>query len=159
MNIDNFKKINKNRHKNIAWYNPPSCQLSNINIGKYFLRIISKNSKDGNSHSKVINKNNVKISYSCTNNISKIIDNHNKELINKINWNNKVNKNMHVIVKYKMNAPLENKCNLDNTEYQSNISTKENHNIDKTYIVITSLNWKLRYYNHLQSFRNPTFRN
>ena len=30
----------------------------------------------------MINKNNVKISYSCTNNISKIINNHNKKLIN-----------------------------------------------------------------------------
>ena len=24
---------------------------------------------------------------------------------------------------------------------------------------MTSLNWKFRYYNHLKSFRNPTFRN
>ena len=36
-------------------------------------------------------KNNVKISYSCTNNISKIIGNHNKKLINKLDWNNNDN--------------------------------------------------------------------
>ena len=58
-----------------------------------------------------------------------------------------------------MNAPLENKCNLDNTVYQANISAKENDNIDKAYIGMTSLNWKFRYYNHLQSFRNPPLRN
>ena len=32
------------------------------------------------------NTNNVKISYSCTNNSYKIIDNHNKKLINKPDW-------------------------------------------------------------------------
>ena len=34
------------------------------------------------------NKNNVKISYSCGNNIPKIIVNHTKKLINKLDWNN-----------------------------------------------------------------------
>ena len=43
--------------------------------------------------------------------------------------------------------------------YQANISAKENDNIDKAYIGMTSLNWKFRYYNHLQSFRNSTLRN
>ena len=36
----------------------------------------------------MIYKNDVKISYSGTNTISKIIDNHNKKLINILNWNN-----------------------------------------------------------------------
>ena len=35
---------------------------------------------------KLINKNDVKIIYFCTNNISKIIDNH-KKLMNKLHWN------------------------------------------------------------------------
>ena len=35
--------------------------------------------------------------------------------------------------------------------YQVNISTKENDTDDKAYIGMTSLNWKFRYYNHLQS--------
>ena len=51
------------------------------------------------------------------------------------------------------------KCNLDNIIYKANISTKEIDNNDKAYIGMTSLNWKFRYYNHLQSFRNPTLKN
>ena len=83
------KNINKNRHRNIIWLNPPFCKLSNI--GKYFLGLINKHFKDDNLLRKIIDKENVKIGYSCTNNISKIIDNHNKILINKLDWNNNDN--------------------------------------------------------------------
>ena len=51
--------------------------------------------------------------------------------------------------------PPENKCNLDDIVHQANILAKENHNIDKTYIGMTNLNWKFRYYSHLQTFKNP----
>ena len=40
--------------------------------------------------------------------------------------------------------------------YQANISTKEN---DAAYIGMTRLNRKFRYYNHLQSYKNPTLKN
>ena len=58
--------------------------------------------------------------------------------------------------KIKNECPLGNKCNLDIIIYQTNISTKENDN--KTYIGMIRLNWKFRYYNHLQSFKNPTLK-
>ena len=58
------------------------CKLSNINIGKYFLGLKSKHFQDNNPLRKRIYKINIKISYSSTNNILKIIDNHNKKLIN-----------------------------------------------------------------------------
>ena len=74
----------------------------------------------------MINKNNVKISYSYTNNISKITDNHNKKLINKLNWNNNENLKHSCNCKIQNECPLENKCNLDNIVYQANISAKEN---------------------------------
>ena len=115
----------------------------------YILRPISKHFKDDNPLRKIINKNNVKNCYSRTHKISKIIDNHNKELINKLNWNKKDN------IKHTCNCnihnefPLENKCNLDSIVNQANISTKENRNIDKAYIGMSCLNWKFRYYNHL----------
>ena len=38
------KTINKNRRRNIIWFNPPFCKLSKINRGKYFLGLINKNS-------------------------------------------------------------------------------------------------------------------
>ena len=72
VNIHNkiSKNLKKNRHRNIIWFNSPFCKLSNINTGKYFLSLISKHFKDDNSLRKIINKDNVKVSYSCTSNIS-----------------------------------------------------------------------------------------
>ena len=36
---------------------------------------------------------------------------------------------------------------------------KENDTNDKAYIGMISWNWLFRYYNHLQTFKNPTLRN
>ena len=100
-----------------------------------------------------------KISYYCPNNICKIIDNHNKKLINKLDWNYKEKIKHSCNCKLQNECSLENKCNLNNILYQANISAKENDNIDKAYVGMTSLNWKFRFYNNLPLFRNQTLRN
>ena len=148
INMDNkvSRNINKNRHRNIIWFNPSFCKLSYINIGKYFLGLISKHFKDDSPLREIIYRNNIKISYFCTNNISKIIDNYNKKLINELDLNNNDNLKHSCNCKIKNECPLGNKCNLGNIVYQANVSAKENDNND-------------RYYNPLQSFRNPTLRN
>ena len=63
------KNINKNTRRDIIWFNPSFCKLSNINIGKYFRGLIDKLFKDDSPYRIMINKNIIKISYSCTNNI------------------------------------------------------------------------------------------
>ena len=108
------KNIYKNKHRNIIWFNSPFCKLSNINIGKYFLGLINKHFKDDNPFRKIINKNNVKISYFCTHNISIIIDNQNKKLINKMDRINNDNLKHSCNCKIKNECPEGNKCNLDN---------------------------------------------
>ena len=77
--LGNSNYKNLNRHKKIIWFNPPFCKLANINIGKYFLNLIDKHFQKNNILSKIFNRNTLKISYSCTNNLSKIIINHNKK--------------------------------------------------------------------------------
>ena len=110
-NIDMYNRINKNTEKNRRrniWFTPFFWKLSNINIGKYFLDLINKHFEDDNSHRKIINKNNVKISYSCTNNISKIIDNHNNKFINKLDRNNNDNLKHSYNCKIKIECPQGN---------------------------------------------------
>ena len=68
------KNFNENRQKNVIWFNTPFCKFSNINIGECFLSLISKHFNDNDPLRKIIYKNNVKMSYSCTNNISEISD-------------------------------------------------------------------------------------
>ena len=73
---------NKNRKRKIIWFNtPPFCKLANINVGKYFLKLIDKHFKQYNILHKIFNRKTLKISYSCTKNISQIINNHNNEII------------------------------------------------------------------------------
>ena len=70
---------------------PPFCKLANIDVGKYFLRLIDKHFKQDNILHKIFNWKTLKISYSCAKNISQIINSHNNELINK--FHNRVNNN------------------------------------------------------------------
>ena len=83
-------KINKNiNKKDVKILSGLTSLFANsLKIGEYFLGLINKHSKDDNPLRKIINKNKAKISYSCIKNISQIIDNHNKKLINKFDWNN-----------------------------------------------------------------------
>ena len=50
-------------------------------------------------------------------------------------------------------------CNLKNVEYQASISLKENIKDKKNHIGISSVRWKLGYYNHIHSFSHKHLRN
>ena len=77
-----------------------------------------------------------------------------------MDWNDNDNLRHSCNCKIKNECPLGNKYNLDNIVYEAIISNKENYNNNKkAYIGMTSLNWKFRYCNYLQSFRNPTLKN
>ena len=45
---NNYNQKNKNRKRKIIWFNPPFCKLANIDVGKYFLRLIDKHFKQDN---------------------------------------------------------------------------------------------------------------
>ena len=104
-NGNHNKEINKenrrkNRKRKIIWFNPPFCRLTNINIGKYFLKLLDKHFKHGNKLQKIFNRKTLKISYSCTKNIFQIINSHNKNItkdfqdqINNRNHKNDYNNN------------------------------------------------------------------
>ena len=97
----NKENRRKNRKRKIIWFNaPPFCWLTNINIGKYFLKLVDKHFKHGNKLQKIFNRKTLKISYSCTKNIFQIINSHNKNItkefqdqINNRNNNNNNNNN------------------------------------------------------------------
>ena len=71
----NNKKTNHRKRK-VIWFNPTFCKLSNINIGKYFLKLMDRHFNKDNSLNEIFNRNTLKITYSCKNNIFKIIHNH-----------------------------------------------------------------------------------
>ena len=51
-----YDQKNKNRKRKIIWFNPPFCKLANIDVGKYFLRVIDKHFKQDNILHKIFNR-------------------------------------------------------------------------------------------------------
>ena len=69
--------------RNITWFNPPFSNNVATNIGKEFFSLLAKHFPPSNRLHKIINKQNVKLSYSCLPNMRGIIANHNKRVLNK----------------------------------------------------------------------------
>ena len=72
----------KNRGTNIIWYNPPFSKIVKTNIEKKILHLLDKHFGRNHKYLKIFNCNNVKVSYSCMDNITNIISSHNKNVIN-----------------------------------------------------------------------------
>ena len=70
----------KNRRRNVTWFNPPYSKNVQTNVGKDFLNLIQKHFPPNHKFHSIFNKNNVKVSYSCTENMASIIDKHNKKI-------------------------------------------------------------------------------
>ena len=100
----NDKNCNKQRKRNIIYYNPIYSGSPNINtnIGKTCLKVISKHFPKTNKLSKIFNKNNKKISYSCMSNISSVISGHNKNFLDL------------TVTQYGLNCRIRENCPLQN---------------------------------------------
>ena len=70
----------RNRGRNMVWYNPPFSKNVKTNIVKQFLRLLDKNFVRNHKCHKIFNRNNVKTSYSCMDNVTNIISSHNKKM-------------------------------------------------------------------------------
>ena len=153
MYIENNKqtqKKKKNRSRRIIWYNPPYCRLVNINIGKVFIKLVNKHFPKDNPLHKIFNKNNLKVSYSCTANMDRIIDSHNKKILSEKNERSDETK---CNCRTRSKCPLENNCNQENTIYMATVSTTKETNDDKKFYIGAAMGkWKNRYYNHKTSF-------
>ena len=73
------KKSKHNRSRNIIWFNPAYSQNVITNVAKRFLNLFDHHFPKSNKLHKIFNRNAVRISYSCTENISCIISSHNKK--------------------------------------------------------------------------------
>ena len=74
----------RNRKRNITWFNPPYSKHVSTNIGNKFLSLVKKHFPKEHELNKICNKNTLKISYSCMPNMESII----KSCNNKLTANN-----------------------------------------------------------------------
>ena len=86
-------------------------------------------------------------------NIKTIISNHNKAEINKTTRTNDQKKNCNC---RKPNlCPMDGNCNAKNVIYQAEVTTSTTK---ETYIGLCDTTFKLRYRNHICSFRNERYK-
>mgnify|MGYP004361308217 CR=1 FL=1 len=142
----------RNRKRNIIWFNPPFSKSVSTNIGKKFLILIDKHFPRSNKLHKIFNRNSVKVSYSCTENMAQIITKHNKQLTSKeVPTPPKCN------CRKKETCPLNGNCLATSVIYQATVKTASDP--EKIYLGLTEGTWKQRSYAYNSSFSNRKYIN
>ena len=152
-NADQQENKKKKKKRKIIWFNPPYNAATSTNIGKQFLKMIEKHFPKKHCLRSIINRNCIKISYSCMKNVRSIILSHNQKVLTK---KKSENSNKTQAEKEACNCRQKNKCILGNQCNTGPIVYRATINIDKekyTYIGSTQ-NFKERYGNHKLSFKN-----
>ena len=81
------QKSPKTRRRNIIWFSPPYSANVQTNVGRSVLELVDKHFPPDNLLHKIFNRNFIKISYSCMNNVADIIKSHNKKILHKEKMN------------------------------------------------------------------------
>ena len=140
----------KNRKRNIIWYNPSFNNQVSRNIGKEFFKLLTKCFPNDN---KLFSKNNVKISYGCTKNMRQIIKAHNAEIINGKNIIDPNRKTCNC--RQPTKCPLDGNCLSSCIRYKATVSSEE----QVAYIGLTSTTLKKRCHRHNKSFNHEKYEN
>ena len=74
-------ETNKNRSRNIIWFNPSFSQNVKTNIDKMFLKLIKKHFPNYHRLHKIFNLNTIKLSYCCMGNMSSFTKQHNRNIL------------------------------------------------------------------------------
>ena len=137
----------RNRNRKVIWFNPPYSLNVKTKIGKVFLKLVRKHFLRSHKLSKVFNLNTIKISYSSMPNVKNLIKQHNSKILNKDR--DKIQRTCNCRIKE--SCPLNGKCLHQCMVYKAEVSTNTTY---KEYYEASEGEFKSRYNNHTQSFRN-----
>ena len=143
-NNQNKKKIKRN----IIWFNPPYSKSVKTNIGRRFPKLISKHFPPNHSFVKILNKNTIKLSYSCMPNIRSKINGHNQKILQPKPAEPQKLYNCLV----KKDCPLNGICLTSSILYQNTIKCSDSKYKQKGYKEICETTFNKRYANHKKSF-------
>ena len=137
----------RNRNRKVIWFNPPYSLNVKTNIGKIFLKLVSKHFPRSHKLSKIFNLNIIKISYSSIPSVKNLIKQHNSKILSKDRDKTQRPCNCRI----KESCPLNGKCLHQCMVYKAEVSTNATY---KEYCGPSEGEFKSRYNNHTQSFRN-----
>ena len=149
--------LQKNRHhqekgKNVQQTAYGTIFLSRkckINVGKTFFKLLTKNFRKNNKYHKIFNQSNKKVSCSCIDNMTKLINYHNKHVAPE---KDQTNQNLYNCRNHD-NYPLDNKCLTSKIGYSTEIIT-DNRQPSKVYLGISETEFKTRFDKHQMFFRH-----
>ena len=142
---------NKQRKRNVTWYNPPFNQQVKTNIGRAFLKIVDNSFPKDHILRQIFNRNTLKISYSCLPNIQNHINANNKMQITKA-ANPETAQSCNC--RNKADCPLDGKCRVSGVVYQATVKStdQQDNTTTETYVGLADTPFKQRLANHKQSF-------
>ena len=140
----------KKNKRQIIWFNPPYSKSVKTNLGQKFLALVKKHFPPGSNLYPILNKNTIKLSYSCTKNMRSIIQAHNQKLLSGTQQPPQKTCNC----RKKDECPVQGNC-LRPVVYKATIKVGEE---EKTYIGSTN-NFKNRFSAHKNSFKNNNNKN
>ena len=112
---------------NVTWFIPPFSRNVATNVGNKFFTLLSSYFPP---HNKLhINKNTIKLSYSCMNNGQQIINSHNKTVLTSA----AENKNKLCNCREKNSCPLNGKYLQEGVVYQATVVPKKKPPTRKTH--------------------------
>ena len=137
----------RNRNRKVIWFNPPYSLNVKTNIGKVFLKLVRKHFPRSHELNKIFNLNTTNISYSSMPSAKNLIKQHNLKILNK----NRDKIQRPCNCRIKESCPLNGKCLHQCMVYEAEVSTNTTY---KEYYGASEGEFKSRYNNHTQSFRN-----
>ena len=150
-NQERKKNSKRNRHRNVIWFNPRYSKNVETSFGKRFLKLLDDHFPKSHKLHKIFNRENVKMSYGCVDNIAQIIKKHNKKVLTPESTSPQAACNY----RDKPVCPLDGACLTKSIVYQTEVKTGDGQT--KQYIGMTERPFKTRYTMHKQSIRNSKY--
>ena len=142
---------NRNRSRNITWFNPPYNMNVKNNIGRTFLRIIDTCFPPRHPLHKICNRNTIKLSYSTMPNVKSIIQSNNRAKLSSDTGGNSGEAPSMCNCQRSRPCPMNGECKREQVVYQATVTSE---NSTETYIGLTGNSFKERYNGHNASFRD-----
>ena len=141
---------NRRRKRNIIWYNPPFDLQVKTNVAQTFLRLIDKHFPRHHRLHKILNRNTVKVSYSCMPNIASHISSHNQKVLIKTDTSLQL-----CNCPDRKACPLSGQCLQTAIIYQGDIKTDDGEH--HKYIGLSEPPFKGRCSDHKTSFNDRKY--
>ena len=151
------KKKRKNRSRKITWFNPPYSADVKTNVGAKFLKLMRKHFPKEHKLHQIFNKNTLKVSYSCMENMNAVIKSHNQKVIRQAtNRPCDEEPQTNCNCRNKPQCPLQGRCLDRAIVYKATI---QHGNAEKAYYGLAGGPFKDRYRNHVKSFKHEKYKN